>query len=169
VRDYARSKLSLMRLHEIADAPDPYLLTDSLVEEVIAELLQAPGNIRLSATECSHHQPAVSRNRTRAARPVARPTARPETSHSLGLPDLPDLSLNRETSSSSCEGRRLSSAGNRVHCLPPAELVGQIGQSGSWLKSRSFRRPRSGSRSGSARPARLDQSASPSSNAPLTT
>jgi hypothetical protein len=61
-----------MRLHEIADAPDPYLLTDSLVEEVIDELLQAAGNIRLSAAGCSHHQPAVSRNRTRAARPVAR-------------------------------------------------------------------------------------------------
>ena len=70
-----------MRLHEIADAPDPYLLTDSLVEEVIDELLQAAGNIRLSAAECSHHQPAVSRNRTRAARPAAR-----------RLPDLlPDL------------------------------------------------------------------------------
>ena len=67
---------------------------------------------------------------------TARPAARPETSHSLGLPDLPDLSWNRETSSSSGEGRRLGSSGSRVLCLPPAELVGQVGQSGSWLKSR---------------------------------
>jgi hypothetical protein len=35
--------------------PAPYLLTDSLVEEVIDELLQAAGNIRLSAAGCSHH------------------------------------------------------------------------------------------------------------------
>ena len=109
----------------------------------------------------------------RRARPAARllPDLLPDLkpSHSLGLPDLPDLSWNRETSSSSGEGRRWGSSSSRVLCLPPAELVGQVGQSGSWLKSRSSRRPRSGSRSGSARPARLDQSASPSSNAPLTT
>jgi hypothetical protein len=37
---------------------------------------------------------------------IARPAARPEISHSLGLPDLPDLFWNRETSSSSSEGRR---------------------------------------------------------------
>ncbi|MGP0001825.1 MAG: hypothetical protein ACLPKW_29365 [Acetobacteraceae bacterium] len=70
-----------MRLHEIADAPDPYLLTDSLVEEVIDELLQAVGDIRLSAAGCSRRQSAPLRNRTCGARPAARP-----------LPDLlPDL------------------------------------------------------------------------------
>jgi hypothetical protein len=65
-----------MRLHEIADAPDPYLLTDSLVEEVIDELLQAVGDIRLSVAGGSRRQSAVSRDRTRAARPAARPAAR---------------------------------------------------------------------------------------------
>ena len=160
-----------MRLHEIADA-GAYLLTDSR-PTVIDELFWSVGNIRLSAAGCSRRQPAASRDRTRAARPAARPLPDllPDLKpgHSLGLPDLPDLSWNRETSSSSGEGRRWGSTGTRVLCLPPAELVGQVGQSGSWLKSRSSRRPRSGSRSGSARPARLDQSASPSSNAPLTT
>ena len=48
------------------------LLTDSQVEAVIDELLQAVGNIRLSAAGCSRRQPAASRNRTRAARPAAR-------------------------------------------------------------------------------------------------
>ena len=58
-----------------------YLLTGFQIENVIDELLQAVGNIRLSAAGCSRRQPAASPDRTRAARPAARP-----------LPDhLPDL------------------------------------------------------------------------------
>jgi hypothetical protein len=62
-----------MRLHEITNTPGDYLLTDSQVEEVINELLPAVGNIRLSDAGCSRRQPAVLRDRTRGARPPARP------------------------------------------------------------------------------------------------
>jgi hypothetical protein len=78
-----------MRLHEIADAPDAYLLTDFQIENVIDELVRSVGNIRLSAAGCSRHQPAMLRDRTRGARPAALPAARPEASHFLGLPDCP--------------------------------------------------------------------------------
>ena len=62
-----------MRLHEIANAPDAYLLTDFQIENVIDELLWSVGNIRLNAAGCSRRQPAALRDRTRGARPAARP------------------------------------------------------------------------------------------------
>ncbi len=56
-----------------------YLLTGSQADPAIGALLQAVGNIRLSAAGCSRRQPEALR--TRAARPAAR-----------SLPDhLPDL------------------------------------------------------------------------------
>jgi hypothetical protein len=70
-----------MRLHEITNRPGDYLLTDSQAEGVIGELLRSVGNIRPSAVGCSRRQPAMLWDRTRGARPAARP-----------LPDrLPDL------------------------------------------------------------------------------
>jgi hypothetical protein len=59
--------------------------------------------------------------------PCCPTTARPGISHSLGLPDLPDLFWNRETSSSCGEGRRL---GDTPATASFARLVGQIGQVG---------------------------------------
>jgi hypothetical protein len=49
---------------------------------------------------------------------------------------------------------------------PPTKLVGQVGQVGQPQRMADLR---SGSRSGTARPTRLEQLLSPSSNAPLTT
>ena len=89
-----------MRLHEIAIYADAYLLTDFLIDE----LFWSVGNIRLSAAGCSRRQPAASRGTVGTVpRPAARllpdccPTAaRQKPGHSLGLPDLPDLSWNRD-------------------------------------------------------------------------
>jgi hypothetical protein len=58
-----------MRLHEITNTPGDYLLTNFQIDE----LLQPVGNIRLSVAGCSRRQPAVLRDRTRVARPAARP------------------------------------------------------------------------------------------------
>jgi hypothetical protein len=97
---------------------------------------------------------------------AARPAARPETRHSLGCPTCPTyLGMERLFLLPVKAGDWAVLATASIASLPQ----NWSGRSGSWLKSRSSRRPRSGSRSGSARPARLDQSASPSSNAPLTT
>jgi hypothetical protein len=124
-----------MRLHEITNRPGDYLLTDSQAEGVIGELLRSVGNIRPSAVGCSRRQPAMLRDRTprcpTCCPTSARPAARPEASHSLALPDLPDLLSDRETSSSSCEGRRWGAASRRVLCFLPQKQVGQVGRSGS--------------------------------------
>lgn len=59
-----------MRLHEIANTPGDYLLTDSQIENVINELLQAVGNIRPGAVGCPRRQPAVLRDGTQTCRPT---------------------------------------------------------------------------------------------------
>jgi hypothetical protein len=72
-----------MRLHEITNTPGDYLLIDFQIENVIDNLLQSAGKIRLSAVGYPRRQPAVLLDKTRVA--AARPAARP-------LPDLlPDL------------------------------------------------------------------------------
>jgi hypothetical protein len=57
-----------MRLHEITNTPGDYLLTD-FQATVINELLQAIGDIRLSAAGCSRRKPAVGGDRTRVPVP----------------------------------------------------------------------------------------------------
>ena len=61
---------------------------------------------------------------------AARPTARPETQPFSRMPDLPDLSLDRETSSFSVKAGDWGSTAPASFCLSPAELVGQVGQVG---------------------------------------
>jgi ferredoxin len=56
----------------------------------------------------------------------ARPIARLEHSHSLGLPDLSDLSWNRETSSSFSEGRRWGS--NATASFASSRKTGRAGR-----------------------------------------
>jgi hypothetical protein len=55
-----------MRLHEITNTPGDYLLTDFQVAAVIDELLQSVAPVNLAV---QRGPPAVSRDRTRVARP----------------------------------------------------------------------------------------------------
>jgi hypothetical protein len=72
-----------------------------------------------------------ARSRVGCCPTIARPTARPETSHSLGLPDLPDLSWHRETSSSG-ERRRLGDTpATASFASLPQDWSGRSGRSGS--------------------------------------
>ena len=73
VRDDMRSGGLMRPPHEVADTLGEYIMTIPRSRELLRAVADS---IRLSAAGCSRRQPAMSRNRTRAARPAARPTAR---------------------------------------------------------------------------------------------
>ena len=66
----------MLRCGQMRSDASKYLLTNSQADEMIAEALQAIGNIRPSAAGCSRRSVASRRrcgNRTRVARPAAQP------------------------------------------------------------------------------------------------